>query len=264
MDVIALQLDLAWESPAENLGAVQDALAAAPVAAGSLVVLPEMFATGFSMATSRTTEAPGGPTESALAGLARDYAVYLVAGLAVAVPGGAAANQAVGFGPDGAVAFRYTKLHPFSAAGEGEYYPAGDAVVTARLGGFTLAPFVCYDLRFPEVFRAAAAAGTDLFVVIANWPARRHDHWLLLARARAVENQAYVVAVNRCGSDPDHSYAGGTAVYGPHGETLAAAGSEPATVRAHLSPAAVADWRARFPALRDRRPTPPAVVGART
>ena len=78
------------------------------------------------------------------------------------------------------------------------------------------------------------------------------------------ENQAYVVAVNRCGSDPEHSYAGGTAVYGPHGETLAAAGSEPATVRAHLSPAAVADWRARFPALRDRRRVPPALAVARS
>jgi predicted amidohydrolase len=126
-------------------------------------------------------------------------------------------------------------------------------VVTFPWGGFTVAPFVCYDLRFPEIFRVATARGADLFAVVANWPNRRHYHWSTLLRARAIENMAGLIGVNRAGTDPEFTYAGGSAILGPQAEVLAEASDAPGFLKAELTPEIVADWLASFPALRDRR-----------
>jgi predicted amidohydrolase len=127
-------------------------------------------------------------------------------------------------------------------------------VVTFQWGGFTVAPFICYDLRFPEVFRAAVRKGADLIVVVASWPDPRHHHWTTLLKARAIENQAAVIGVNRAGTDPMFRYAGGSLILGPQAEVLAEAGEAPGCIRAEILPDMVADWRGKFPALRDRRP----------
>ena len=132
-----------------------------------------------------------------------------------------------------------------------------------RGGGLAVAAFVCYDLRFPEIFRAAAAAGADCFVVVANWPSRRTHHWSLLLRARAVENQAVVVGVNRCGTDPGFVYEGASAVIDEQGAVLAEAGAGVEVVRAAVDHEAVAAWREAFPALRDRRDVSALRVGNR-
>ena len=118
-------------------------------------------------------------------------------------------------------------------------------------GGFTVAPFVCYDLRFPELFRAAARKGADLLVVIAAWPVKRIEHWLTLLRARAIENQAWVVGVNRCGREPHFIYNGRSVVVDPHGAIVADAGEIEKVLAASVDAEAVRAWRAEFPALRD-------------
>jgi len=154
--------------------------------------------------------------------------------------------------PDGSVA-RYAKIHPFSYGGEHLHYAPGDRVVTVEIDGVRVTPFVCYDLRFPEPFRAAAAE-TDLYVVVANWPELRREHWKTLLRARAIENQAYVAGVNRVGDGDGLHYAGDSAAVSPLGETLAEGDEQERVLLADVEPEEVAKLRARFPALEDRRP----------
>jgi predicted amidohydrolase len=251
MELLGLQTDIAWHDRRTNHTRVREMLGDAKPAGGSLVVLPEMFASGFSGDVAAATEGAA-ESEAYLASLAREFGVAVMAGLATR-SGDCAANISITFGPDGAELARYTKLHPFSTAREDENYPAGNRIVLFSFGGFTIAPFICYDLRFPEIFREATGRGADLIAVVANWPDRRHHHWSTLLRARAIENMAGVIGVNRAGADPAFTYAGGSVILGPQAEVLAEAGAAPAVIRAELSPAAVAEWRAAFPALRDRR-----------
>jgi len=255
MELCALQLDLVWEDRASNFAAVAAAVAAASPnpAPGSLLVLPEMFSSGFSMNVSRAADTSAAETETFLADLARSHQIYVLGGLARQLPDGTGANEALAFSPHGNLLARYRKIHSFSPAGEAQAFTAGTEIVTFPWNGFTVAPVICYDLRFPELFRAATAAGADLFCVIANWPERRQLHKTILLRARAIENQAFVLGLNRCGTDPHFSYAGASALIDPHGEILAEAGSTPTLLRATISPDTTAAWRAAFPALRDRR-----------
>lgn len=251
MRVALCQLDCVWEDKAANLARVR-ALLDAPPPPGSLLVLPEMFATGFSMNTTATAEPPEtGETEQFLRALAAETQCAVLAGVVTQAPGQPPRNQAVAWAPDGRELARYTKQRPFSLAGEGAHYPGGGATVVFEWGGFRIAPFVCYDLRFPELFRAAVQQGADLLTVIASWPARRLTHWLTLLQARAIENQACVIGVNRCGRDSHFSYAGRSVAIDPQGCIRADAGSEEGVTLAEFDPAWAARWREEFPALRD-------------
>ncbi len=255
MEICGLQLDLAWENRDGNFSAVDRLLTSAepPLAPGSLLVLPEMFSSGFSMDVSRAADTAAGETEAFLSGLARNHGITVLGGVCRRLPDGAGANEAVAFDPSGTLLCRYRKIQPFSPSGEDTAFQAGDRIVTFPWNGFTVAPFICYDLRFPELFRAASRAGADLFCVIANWPDRRQQHKTLLLRARAVENQAFALGVNRTGSDPNFHYAGASVLVDPMGEIVAEAGTDPAFVRAAISPETTAAWRTAFPALRDCR-----------
>ena len=253
MNVFAIQLNTVWENKQANFARAQTQIELAAPPPSSLVVLPEMFACGFSMNTALIADGPERETEAFLSGIALRYRICVLGGVARRIPDGRAFNEAVAFGPDGAECARYCKLHPFSLAGEDAHYTAGKDIVTFPWEGFSVAPAICYDLRFPELFRNAVRRGATLFCVIANWPSVRHDHWTTLLRARAIENQCCVAAVNRCGTDPKHEYAGGSLIIDSRGRTLAEAGSEECVVRAELNPQDVAEWRREFPALRDAR-----------
>jgi predicted amidohydrolase len=155
-------------------------------------------------------------------------------------------------GPGGVEA-RYAKIHPFSYSGEDRAYEAGAEHAVATVGGVRVALFVCYDLRFADEFWALAPT-TDAYVVVANWPSARVAHWSALLRARAIENQAYVVGVNRVGTDGnDLPYDGESAVIDPMGVALATATAQDTMILADLDPSVVATTRARFPFLADRR-----------
>ena len=252
MTVVGVQLDIAWEDKEENFRRVRSLMADAPSPAGSLVVLPEMFATGFSMNSAEIAEEAGGPTEGFLSALSAEYRCWVLGGL-VSRHGDRGLNDALLFGPEGGPLARYSKRHPFSYAGETDHYAAGDDLVLAEVDGFSLCPLVCYDLRFPEDFRTGVRRGATLFIVVANWPASRERHWRVLLEARAVENQAYVVGVNRCGADPNVAYAGGSVVFDPRGGLVAEAADQACLLTAELDPGLLADYRAGFPALRDMR-----------
>jgi predicted amidohydrolase len=251
MNIFAVQLDIAWEDKAANFGRVRELLAATPPTPGSLIVLPEMFATGFSMHTELTRQGAELECEHFLREISREYRAFAIGGLVSGGSGTKARNEAVAISPDGRLLARYQKIHPFSLGGEAAAHEAGGEIVSFEWDGFTVAPFICYDLRFPEVFRAAAAKGAELFVVMALWPVKRQQHWLTLLQARAIENQAYVIGVNRVGAEPGYSYAGRSVVVDPHGVIIADAGEQERVLGAKADADAVRAWRRDFPALRD-------------
>ena len=251
MKVALLQTDIAWEDVPENHRRAEKMLAEAASGGARLAILPEMFNTGFSMDSRRIAQPPGGPSESFLREQAALRDLWILASIPEAGEP-APRNMALLVSPQGTV-IRYAKIHPFSYAGEHEHYAAGDHVVTADVEGVRVTPFVCYDLRFPEPFRAAAA-DTDLFAVVANWPDARREHWRTLLRARAIENQAYVAGVNRVGDGGRLHYAGDSAGISPLGETLAEGDESAQVLFFDVEPEAVRKLRARFPALNDRRP----------
>ena len=251
MRVALLQLDIAWEDTEASHARAAALLDRAARGGARLAILPEMFSTGFSMRPERVAQAPGGASERFLRERTRALGLWILASIPEK-DGGAPRNVALLVAPSGEVT-RYAKIHPFSFAGEDRVYAGGDAVVTAEVESVRVTPFVCYDLRFPEPFRLAAD-GTDLYAVVANWPERRQAHWRSLLQARAIENLAYVVGVNRAGEGDGVRYAGGSAAFSPWGEVLAEAGAAEEVVFCEVDPAVAAKARETFPALRDRRP----------
>jgi predicted amidohydrolase len=163
------------------------------------------------------------------------------------------ANACGIFSPEGAEVLHYRKIHPFSLVDEAEHYEAGDTVETIDVEGIRVTPLICYDLRFPELFRAAAAA-TDLFVVIANWPTRRARAWRALLAARAIDDQAWVLGVNRVGEAEGHPHRGDTSLLDPWGEVVATLADEPGVVLHEVDAEVVRRAREHFGFLRDRRP----------
>ncbi|MGE3309751.1 MAG: nitrilase-related carbon-nitrogen hydrolase [Limisphaerales bacterium] len=251
--LIGFQFDLAWESALENEARVEAWMARRQPEAGSLVVLPEMFTTGFTMNPVAVGQPEGGPSEIRLAGWARQYGVWLVGGLAVR-QGNRNTNQAVVWGPDGEILTRYRKQRPFTPGGESACYEPGTEPGMFAWGDLRVAPFICYDLRFPELFREATARWRpEVFVVIASWPDTRVAHWVTLLQARAIEGQAYVIGVNRTGTDPRFSYAGRSLVIDPLGAIVADGGSAEGAVEALLDVPALREYRTRLPFLDDQR-----------
>jgi omega-amidase len=253
MMIHCCQLNIAWENKPENFRRVRSLLDKRRIVPESLIVLPEMFATGFSMNAANIAEPKNGPTTSFLRRLARNHRSYVLGGFVRQGPGRKMFNEAVCLASSGKCIARYAKLHPFNPGGESKHYSAGNHVTVFRWADLRVAVFICYDLRFPEVFREAVQRGAQVMVVIANWPDRRHSHWLVLLRARAIENQAYVIGVNRCGSDPKLGYRGGSVVIDPHGNTIASAGLKESIASAKLDPEDLRQWRSEFPALKDIR-----------
>jgi omega-amidase len=247
-------MDIAWENKPANFSKVRRLLDEAKPERDSLVVLPEMFATGFSMNTKSVAESYGGETETFLADTAREFAIFLLGGAAMLGRDGRARNKALVFSPQGELLAYYAKMRPFTPGGESAHYTAGERATVFRWGECCVAPFVCYDLRFPELLRAAAAGQRpELFVVIASWPEKRIQHWLRLLQARAIENQAYVVGVNRVGDDPFYHYPGRSVAVDFNGEFLADAGNAEGWMRASLDLDVLRNYRAGLPFLDDMK-----------
>jgi predicted amidohydrolase len=253
MKIYGVQLDIAWENKSGNHTKVRRLLEKTRPEKGSLVVLPEMFDTGFTMEVGKVSDEKTGLTRKFLADLAKEMGIWVTGGF-VNSDARSGKNEAAVFDPQGKEVTRYQKIHPFTRGGEARCYSAGSEVKTFRWGDFTVCPFICYDLRFPEIFRMAVRRGANLFVVIANWPLPREGHWATLLEARAIENLAYVVGVNRAGNDPKYVYFGRSRIIDPHGKVIAEAGREETVISADVEIGVVEAWRKDFPALSDIHP----------
>ncbi len=252
MRIAALQSDIVWEDPEANFKRLEPWIAAAAASGARFLALPEMYACGFSMATERVAEAPDGPSTRFLVDQAKRHGLWLSG----SIPERPDAddrpyNTLIVAGPGGEI-HRYSKIHPFSYSGEDRHYRAGEDFVTIDVEGLRFTLFVCYDLRFADEFWATAVA-TDVYLVAANWPEARRHHWRALLRARAIENQAYVVGVNRVGDGGNLHYTGDSRIIDPMGEILAAGACTETLLSAEVDPAVVRETRKKFPFLQDRR-----------
>jgi len=241
--VTLVQQQLAWENPADNRAQFAQLLEeAAP--ATDLILLPEMFTTGFSMNALANAEDPGGATEQWLCEQARRHDCALAGSIAVR-SGDAVYNRLLFASEDGVQI--YDKRHLFRMAGEHQRYAPGRERVILEWRGWRIKPEVCYDLRFPVFSRNRG--DYDLLFFVANWPAPRAMHWRSLLRARAIENLACVVGVNRIGSDANgRDYSGDSLAFDARGELLADLESRAAVETVTFSASALHDYREAFPA----------------
>lgn len=253
MQLIACQYDIQWENREANFATIRELLASTEIPAGSLILLPEMFSSGFSMNVSKVAEDSPSLAEAFLAEIAHEYESWILGGLVFRLSDGKGSNELSVFNPSGQCIGHYQKNHCFSYTGESDYYEDGEDILLFDWQGFTVCPLICYDLRFPELFRRGVKTGANLFPVIANWPDTRVDHWVTLLKARAIENQAFTIGVNRVGSDPKFNYPGHSVIFDPHGTQLAIAGYEADCISADVYPETATDWREEFKALDDMK-----------
>ena len=254
MNVYGIQLDSAWVNKDENFTKVDTILSARHIKKNSLLVLPEMFATGFSLEPSKTLRSEPQKTESYLSNLAKIKQCWVVAGMTQpSKQEGTAHNCAVIFSPDGVNISSYSKIHPIPILGEDRVHLAGSSVESIKIDSFVVTPLICYDLRFPEVFRLALKQETNVFIVIACWPKVRIEHWITLLQARAIENQSYVIGVNRVGKDPDLEYGGRSLIVDPLGKIITEGDESEGIIEASIEKEKIEKWRDQFPVLADIR-----------
>lgn len=249
-----VQMDIAWESKETNFARAREFVKRASEERCDIVVFPEMFTTGFSMNAGTMAEEENGETSVLLSGLARECGLNLIAGLAMKKADELKGrNSALAYDRSGRLLASYSKQYPFTFAGEDRHYAAGTETVLFRVDDMPSSVFICYDLRFPEVFRSVARDVQAIFV-IANWPLSRIDHWETLLRARAIENQCFVIGVNRTGSDGnDITYTGASHAYDPMGNDLSPARLQDEVLTVEFDPREVSRVRERFPFLKDMR-----------
>ena len=254
------QYDTGWEQPALSLFRARKVVEHAAADGAHLVALPEMCTTGFTMDAATWAEPLDGPSASAFAQMARDFGIHVLAGMATReMRDGTECfhNSALLFAPDGSIAAQYRKQRLFVLDAEGDTYTPGDGPVVFDINGVSIAPLVCFDLRFPELFRAVSTR-VDCIVLIASWPAVRRHHWDILTQARAIENQCYFAAVTRIGTGNGIAFNGGSVLWGPWGEQVAYAADADAAAGnitcATVETALVTRTRTAYPFVSDERP----------
>jgi omega-amidase len=248
LNITLVQTDLAWEDIDANLDRF-DAWIDAVDAPTDLIVLPEMFSTGFSMNARPLAETMHGKAVTWLRNKAGQKNT-VITGSVMIQEGGRFFNRLVWARPDGDLLV-YDKKLLFRYAGEEKVYTAGSRQVTAELNGWKIRPFICYDLRFPIWTRNLDQA-YDLALFVANWPAKRAAHWRALLRARAIENQAYVAAVNRVGTDGNgYAYSGHSALIDPTGQVLFEQENLACSPTLSLQHKVLNNYRTQFPAWMD-------------
>ena len=247
LQLALVQSELAWHDPVANRAHFEALLA--PLEGVDLVVLPEMFSTGFSMDSASLAEPEDGPSTVWLREQAVRLQAVVTGSLIIQAADGSYRNRLLWARPDGSLV-HYDKRHLFRMAGEHKHFAPGDEQLLVELKGWQVRPLICYDLRFPVWSRDSR--NTDLLLYTANWPAARRQHWNRLLPARAIENLCYVAAVNRIGEDgKGHAYSGDSQVLDFQGEALLNAEASAGVFRIALSATALAAYRERFPAYLD-------------
>jgi omega-amidase len=254
MIIALVSLNQKWEDKSANLLSCETLIKRAKRFQADLVIFPEMTLTGFSMNTAEIAE-KFGESESveAFRALAREYGLGIIVGIVLkknTKPG----NYAVFIDKSGEIACTYQKIHPFSFAGESDHFEAGREITRVDFESMNLGLTICYDLRFPELY-SALGTNSDLIVNIANWPAKRRHHWDILLRARAIENQIFIVGVNRTGKDiAGLVFAKSSQIIGPNGENVEPIYSEEEIDIFEMNKEFTHNFKLGFSTVRDRNP----------
>ena len=249
LSITIIQTDLTWENREKNLSHFENKINSVREET-DLIILPEMFSTGFSMNPKKLAEPMDGLTVDWMQKRSIDKKTD-ICGSIIIKENAKYFNRLIWTKPDGSL-FIYNKRHLFRMGNEQDVYSSDDKLITVELKDWKIRPLICYDLRFPVWARNKGGLEYDLLVYVANWPDKRTHHWKSLLTARAIENQAYVAGVNRIGSDGNNvSYCGDSMIVDPLGETLALLGDQDTIHTKRLSKRHLVDYRKRFPAWKD-------------
>ncbi|GAA5507458.1 carbon-nitrogen family hydrolase [Novipirellula caenicola] len=249
------QMDIALGEPRRNLETLKTFIDAAVVAGSDVLVLPELWSTGYVLEqaekfVTRTTEGIFADVSQ----LAQQHRLHIVGSNLSLLAENQYGNTLTWAAPDGTLLGSYNKMHLFRLMDEEKYLTAGDEPVMIATPWGQVGLSICYDLRFPELYRQYALAGAQLILVPAEWPHPRLNHWRTLLRARAIENQLFVIACNRVGQGGDVSFCGHSAIVDPWGDVLVEGGEEEGLFTADIDTTAVEEIRAKIPVFADRRP----------
>ncbi|WP_124727887.1 carbon-nitrogen family hydrolase [Staphylospora marina] len=249
------QMDLSFGQPEENFAKAEGFIRRAASEGADVVVLPELWNTGYDLTRILDIADPDSArTEAFIRKLATELNIHIVAGSVAALRGNRPFNTLLAVDKTGQLAGTYSKVHLFRLMDEEKYLTPGDHPGLFRLDDVPCAAAICYDIRFPEWIRRYALEGARVLFVPAEWPEPRLRHWRTLLTARAIENQCYVVACNRSGSDPANTFAGHSMIIDPWGEVIVEAGDAETLAFGSIDTDLVAEVRSRIPVFEDRRP----------
>ena len=250
MHIHLIQTDIIWERPDQNRDSLEKMFGELKPMAGDIIVLPEMYATGFTMNTFLSEDIMGenALNSSFLLRKSSEFKCCIIGGIATQ-NNNLFHNESVASFPNGKLV-SYKKNNLFPLANENQTYSSGKELTTFEWNSWIVGMSICYDLRFPEIYRGLATKGANLMVNIANWPIDRIDHWMTLLKARAIENQSYIVGVNRIGTDPNSNYNGRSMLIDPMGSIILDAGEKQGIFSSTIEIEKVSSWRNNFPALK--------------
>jgi len=250
--ICSAQFSSIWDDPDATLEKVRPFVQHAAASGAELICFPEQFATGWDPRSGRHAEGHNGHIVSVLRTLARENRISIL-GSFREQHSPVRKNTAVAIGHDGTILATYAKIHLFSPGGEDQSFSPGSDLGIFRLGPLVCGIAICYDLRFPELFRIYAQAGVQAMVIPAAWPYSRMKHWELFITARACENQMYVTGINTTGTTPVDSYSGGSMTADPNGSIIARANDAEQLLFCDLDPLLVDSVRTSFPVSKDCR-----------
>lgn len=245
------QINIIWEDKIQNMKKVQSYLMEAKEKEVDIVFFPEMTLTGFSMEVERTQDVQWGDTIEQFKTVCSEIGIAAGFGWVEGSTHEKAKNHYAIVDEQGNLLSDYTKIHPFTYGGEGNCFTGGEQIVSCKYKGHKISTAICYDLRFPELFRIMDL-DSSLVVIPANWPAKRREHWQCLLQARAIENQVYVVGVNCVGQMDTLYYSGDSALYSPLGEKLISL-SEEEGLLIYDVPNDIQKYRDEFPVRKDQK-----------
>ncbi|WP_313771702.1 carbon-nitrogen family hydrolase [Neobacillus niacini] len=253
--ITCLQMDIAFGSPNKNYQNAEKLIDEAMTEKPDIIVLPELWTTGYDLTRlEQIADKDAGNTIRFLRNAAIKYQVHFVGGSVANQGESGVKNTLLIINKKGELVHSYSKLHLFKLMDEHLYLEAGDQEGLFELEGLTFSGVICYDIRFPEWIRTHTAKGAEALFVVAEWPAARLTHWRALLIARAIENQCFVIACNRSGSDPNNEFAGHSMIINPWGEVIAEAGANEEILSAEIELELVKDIRKQIPIFKDRRP----------
>ncbi|AHV95415.1 carbon-nitrogen family hydrolase [Paenibacillus sabinae] len=255
MKVSLLQLDIAFGQPEANYATAERVIRLAAAGKPDCLLLPELWTTGYDLTRLGEMADPEGKEAlTFIGGLAKEYGINIVAGSTAWQRADGTTNTMFAVNREGQPVLEYSKLHLFRLMDEHLYLQPGASKGLFDLDGISSAGVICYDIRFPEWIRAHMTAGAEVLFAAAEWPLPRLAHWRALLVSRAIENQCYVVACNRAGSDPANVFAGHSMIIDPWGEILCEAGEGEEIITGELDLSKVREARRQIPVFADRRP----------
>jgi len=249
MKLALIQYSPEWERPHGNIIKL-NSLLEKQLGDEEVIIFPEMTLTGFTMNAERFAEEIDGPGIGYFINMAQKYKKHVIAGI-IEKDEGKIYNSSFHFDNNGIITARYRKIHPFSLAKEDKHFSAGSSPFVTQINKIKIGLAVCYDLRFPELYRFYGKENADILITIANWPTSRIDHWKTLLKSRAIENLCYSIGVNRVGNDPDNSYNGFSAVFDPTGMELALIENEEKIISIEIDIDKVKETKEKFPFIND-------------